>query len=117
MKFWQLMTIFRDETKIIEDEISKKEWVVYLDLYKNHEFIVRHQIRNLLDMKVDEVLIKNIGTKSKKKIYCTSDNCTLYSYKNRDTDKEFTMSEAIDLFDHDIIEEVFETSYALAKRK
>ena len=113
MKFWQLVSIFRSNTEIIEDEFKKPEWSFYYEIYNNLEFIIKHQKRDLLDVKVDDVLLKNICDKSNLKIYGSIDNGTIYSYKNIDTNKEFTISEAINLFNHDSIEEVFEKSCSI----
>ena len=110
MKFWQLVSIFRDEVGILENELKKKEWSFYFDAYINLESIVKEQKRNILDMQVENLLLENICAKSTKKIYCTIDQKEIYSYENNDTEKIFSILEAIDLFDHSSLEEVFEKS-------
>jgi hypothetical protein len=112
MKFWQVTSIFRDEKEIIESEFQKEEWKFYLSIYKNLELIIKHQQREFLDMQIDNILLKNICVRSKKNIYFSINDRTIYSYHNEDTNKKFSISEAIDLFAHDAIEEVFEKTSA-----
>ncbi|MBC7387783.1 MAG: hypothetical protein H7329_01105 [Opitutaceae bacterium] len=115
MKFWQLLDIFRDEKNIIEDEFKKEEWKHYFGLYKNLESIIRCQKRDVLDMKIDYLLLKNICSNSKKKIYFSTSKKIIYSYQNLDTDQEIVILKAIDLFNHDAIEEVFEKTFSQLK--
>jgi hypothetical protein len=117
MKFWQLTSIFRDEKEILEVEFNKPQWLEYLKNYENLEFLVKRQQRNILDMQIPFLLLKNICLKSKKKIYGSSNDDTIYNYKNDSTNREYTIADAVDIFDHNAIEEVFEKSSSIAKTK
>jgi|SRR6185437_1655801 len=117
MKFWQLLSIYNDELGIVEEAFKgrKEDWS--LDAFKNIKKLVRLQNRDILDKKIDDALLKEISKKSRKKIYISVDGNTLYSYQNVDTNKCLSISEAIDLFDHDAIEEAFEKTSSIARGK
>jgi hypothetical protein len=106
------MSLFRDEKSIIEEEFKKGEWYSYWGIYSNLESIVKSQRRDVLDMKINDMLLKNISMKSSKKVYLSTDKNTIYSYHNNDTSKEIPISEAIKLFNHDALEEAFEKTSA-----
>jgi len=112
-----MISIFRDEKGIIEDEFKKDEWIIYMDIYKNLEFIVKHQKRELLDIQIDDRLLKNVCGKSKKVVYASASGNMLYSYENNETNKKFILAVAVELFDHNSIEEVFEKTSSIALSK
>jgi len=117
MKFWQLISIFRNEENIIKEELLKDNWKIYLSIYENYEFIVKNQKREFLDIQVDEELLRTICKKSKKIIFYATRSQELYSYENKDTDSKITLAEAVESFDHNSLEEVFEKTYSFALPK
>jgi uncharacterized protein YfaA (DUF2138 family) len=110
MKFWQLLSIFRDEHELLTEVLKKDKWVYYQKNYKTLENIINQQQRDILDCEVDNELLEEIVSKSKKVIYWSLSDGKIYSYKNISTTKEIQISKAISLFPHDSIEEVFEKS-------
>lgn len=110
MKFWQLLTIFRDEEDKLEKAFKSTESHEYLDLFLNRKELILKNNRSKLDTIISYPILKLICINSNKRIYFSSFKKTLYSYKSGFADSMIPIVEAIDLFDHDSIEEVFEKS-------
>jgi hypothetical protein len=117
MKFWQLLSIFRDELNIVEGVFEEHKQVFYLDALKHINYLVKTKKRDVLDSKVDDLLLNEVSKKSKKMVYVSIDGGTIYSYQNIDTNKQLLISEAMELYDHDAIEEVFEKTSSIARQK
>jgi len=108
MKFWQLLDVFRDEKSLLVEVFSKDKWRNYLNYYYDIEAITINQDRDILDAQVDQDLLKEICTNSKKLIYLSSKKKVIYSYKSGFTESVIPIAKAITMFNHDSIEEVFE---------
>ena len=116
MKFWQLIDVFRDEKYILEKLFSNAKWRRYLEYYNNIPDLIQKQNREILDMHVDDELLKEICLESKKVLYYSSSKNSLYNYQSGFSEKQIPIRDAILLFNHDTIEEVFEKSESVAKR-
>lgn len=112
MKFWQLLDIFRDEKFLLVEVFSQKKWRSYLPIFSNIENVVKSQDRTILDAEIDDELLKEVCSKTKKNIYFSSRKNVIYSYKSEYADTEIQLLDAITKFSHDAIEEVFEKSEA-----
>lgn len=112
MKVWQLLDIFRDEQLLLVEVFSQEKWRSYLPIFYNIENILISKDRTILDSKIDDDLLKDVCTKTKKNIYFSSRKNVIYSYKSGYADTEIPLLDAITKFNHDLIEEVFEKSEA-----
>lgn len=112
MKFWQLLDIFRDEKFLLVEVFSQKKWRSYLSIFYDIENIVKSQDRTILDAEIDGELLKEVCSKTKKRIYFSSRKKVIYAYKSEYADTEISLLDAISKFSHDSIEEVFEKSEA-----
>jgi|GEM_PF-2780165 len=112
MKFWQLLDVFRDEKLLLVEVFSKKRWRSYLPIFYNIENVIKSQDRAILDAEIDDELLKEVCSKTKKSIYFSSQERVIYSYKSGYADVEIPLLDAITKFSHDSIEEVFEKSEA-----
>lgn len=112
MKFWQLISIFNDEKQLLEMEFNTANGIHFQKNYHGIKEIILNKNRDILDSIVDKGLLKQICLKSKKKLYYSTEREILFSYQSGFADKVFSIREAIDLFDHNLIEEVFEKSEA-----
>lgn len=110
MKFWQLLDIFRDEKDVLTTVFSKWEWQNYRYQYSNLKQIIKNQDRSILDAMVDNDLLIEIASKSKKVVYYSESKNKIYSYRSDKSDIEIPISKAISIFKHDSLEEVFEKS-------
>jgi len=112
MKFWQLLDIFRDEKLLLVEVFSQKKWRSYLPVFYNIENVVKNQDRTILDAEIDDELLKEVCSKTKKSIYFSSRKNVIYAYKSGYADIEMPLLDAITKFGHDSIEEAFEKSEA-----
>ena len=108
MRFWQLLSIFRDEEGVLKQELNVPRWRKYYQYILNIDSLVRSQNRDVLDLEVDHELLKNVFTKSKKNVFYSAKDQKIYSYSNIDANLRISVVDAIDLFEHDSIEEAFE---------
>lgn len=112
MKFWQLLDIFRDEQALLLESFKKDEWRLFHDHFLKIKDFVLTQDRGVLDQLVDERLLFEICSKSKKNIFLSIKKSKIYSYKSSDSELVISISDAVKMFKHDLIEEVFEKSEA-----
>lgn len=112
MKFWQLLDIFRDEEPLLVEVFSQQKWRDYLNNFYNIENILISKDRTVLDAEIDNELLKDVCTKTKKSIYFSSRKNVIYSYKSGYAEIEIPIIDAITKFNHDALEEVFEKSEA-----
>lgn len=49
MKFWALVSTFREEKDVLMNVIIRPEWELYFSWYKNYDTLVKEQKRELLD--------------------------------------------------------------------
>lgn len=112
MKFWQLMSIFRDEQDLLFNTFSKNQWNKYLEFYNSYENLVFEQNRTVLDSLIESELLEEIALLSKKAVYLLEYENKIFSYYVANSLK-ISIERAIQLFSHNSIEEVFEKSEAL----
>jgi hypothetical protein len=110
MKFWQLLSIFRDEDSVLLSTFSQKKWKKYFDHYREIESIVSNRRRDMLDAQIDNELLTEVGSKSKKVVFLSDSKNKIYSYENGSAKIKIPISKGIEMFPHDAIEEVFEKS-------
>ena len=111
MKFWQVISVFRDEPGILANTLTGE----LLEQFQNIGNIIRAQERVVLDAEIDSEFLKQICTKSKKKIFLSKDSNKIFSYRTNNKDIEIPLLDAITLFKHDAIEEVFEKTEAVVE--
>ncbi|MCE9556839.1 MAG: hypothetical protein K8T91_26120 [Planctomycetes bacterium] len=59
MKFWQLVSIFRDDESTLKQLFMNPEWKQYLDWYNGYDGHVFKQNRQILDAEVSPSLAEN----------------------------------------------------------
>lgn len=112
-----MMDVFRDEKDILWQVFSKKEWRKYFDIYTDIDRIILNQERNILDSEVDKQMLELICRKSRKNIYFVESEGKIFSYKPVYSHVVIPIVDAISIFNHNAIEEVFEKSESLVIRK
>lgn len=108
MKFWQLISIFRDEEHILLSTLPDP----LLQQFKDRDLLIQSQQRDILDINIDHFLLELISLASSKKLFLSKDRRKIFSYRTDSGDQEIRISEAVNLFDHDTIEEAFEKTEA-----
>jgi hypothetical protein len=114
MKFWQVTSIFRDEKDILVNVFSQHKEFKYLEYLNDLSDIVKKQKREILDAEIDEGVLMEVCALSKKIIYLTTTEHELYLYKTTTFIGEIPILRAVELYEHDYVEEVFEKTQANA---
>jgi len=116
MKFWQVSSIFREkeERKILYEIFSKYKEKNYLNSLENLDEIVRTQNRKILDEEIDEIILYELCALNKKVFYFSEKDNKIYSFSNIDAQEEISLLNAVKLFNHNCVEEVFEKTEAKA---
>ena len=112
MKFWQLTSIFRSEKEMLTKEFKTPKGEPYGLFYADIAGIVARREVKILNSIVDDDFVRQVCKNSNKKLYYSSSLGLLFSYDNDFVDKIIPIAKAIELFEHDAIEETFEKSQA-----
>lgn len=112
MKFWQILSIFREELDTVEEVLADPKWTRYKSWIHNRQHIILSQQREILDLKVEDEVLEAIALKSKQMVYYSKEKRKVYSYEANVPGDWITIYEATKLFNHDKIEEVFEKTEA-----
>lgn len=114
MKFWQVTSIFRDEEDILVKVFSRHKEFKYLEYFNDLDNIIEKQKRDILDAEIDEGVLMEVCALSKKIIYLTTTEHELYLYKTTTSIGQIPILKAVELYEHDYVEEVFEKTQANA---
>ena len=108
MKLWQFEAIFRDEKELVINELSYGNWSDIESYYKDWESLIKNHRREILDLIIPQKLLISVSNKSKKIIFVDKSEKIIRSFNTNSNDEKMLISEAVNLLDHDTIEEVFE---------
>ena len=114
MKFWELISAFREEPKIIRQVLKQKKWKTYYAQYKRFPDIVRQQNRDILDEELPFDLCYEIAVKSNKEYWLSFQETpqVLYNYRPDIEDLERLLPvEILVRFGGSKIEDAHEYSY------
>lgn len=115
MKFWELISVFRQEKELLTQILNQKKWKEYLDNYLRVDQLITGQDRNILDGDIPDELVIEVCSKSRIKFwfYPEMEPPRLYSYKagNNDLIEELTMKETFLRFGGHNLEQALEKSY------
>jgi len=78
MKFWQLVSLFRDEEAVLLAVLQEPQWALYLGWYNDYEKHASGRNQNVLDAEMPEELCRRAVSQSKKKYYVHDNH--LYRY-------------------------------------
>jgi hypothetical protein len=116
MKFWELLSAFRDEKPVLEIVFNDPRWKQYKGSYENMEGIVAVQNRAVLDEEISYELAKEVCLKSSKKFwFYPSRTPQVLSSFRWEIDQPVEILSAADILDRfggSMIEEVCEKAYA-----
>ncbi|XDD53001.1 hypothetical protein AB3N62_10955 [Leptospira sp. WS4.C2] len=110
MKFWQLLSVFRDHKEELKYTLINDAWKnPYLEWYVDFENIVKNQKRDILDFEIPIQLALEVAMLLGNKTFgFLSINGWLRSYKSSENDIELTSYEIIDRFGLSVLEDVQE---------
>ena len=117
MKFWQITTILRDESKLLVDIFFSHSRLDFYDSFKNLEFLVLTQRRDMLDIVLPESLVLDALSKSKLKFYLDLNKRDIYTYKNSDSIKEISAIDLYQVIGADQLEELMEKTNITIKKQ
>ena len=72
MKFWQIVSIFRDDLSSLESVFRAERDPVYLEWLTNFKELVRKQNRQILDARLPEDISERVMRASKLKFYISN---------------------------------------------
>jgi hypothetical protein len=109
MKFWQLMSIAREEDRDLVRCVASTcpRWKKYELLAVNFPALVDAQDRIALDSLVDSDFVAAVLGKVRKNLYLSSDNW-LRSWPLNVSDQVLSVLEAVTRYGGDVVEEIFE---------
>jgi hypothetical protein len=64
MTFWELVSIFREESGTLQEELVRSDWAQFAAWYANFDGHVTRQDRDVLDATVPDDLFKRIASRS-----------------------------------------------------
>jgi hypothetical protein len=64
MKFWELISLFREEIEVLEKGLAEKKWHEFQDMFYDYDFLIQSSGRDLLDKIVPNELIMKLATQS-----------------------------------------------------
>lgn len=108
MKFWELMSIARDEVQLIDEvATSHPEWRSYGVLLENFSSSVKTQNRAALDVVLDNGFVHAVLGKMQRSLFLSTDKW-LRSWQVNQNDKVIPISEAFKSYGANVLEAVFE---------
>lgn len=114
MKFWELISVFRSEKKLLDSVLKKPEWKEFREDFLGINEIINSQNRKTLDKKVPFQLAKEVCEKSKLKFYLYYEsNPQMLTTWQKGTDEKFEIVSPLDIllrFGGEFIEETLEKS-------
>ena len=78
MKFWQLVSLFRDEEPVLESVLKDPQWALYFQWYSDYEQHAKSRNTSLLNAEMPDVLCRDAARLSKKNYYVHQEH--LYRY-------------------------------------
>lgn len=110
MKFWQFISLFRDEESLLELVLKEPQWALYCQWYSDFEQHARNRNLFVLDAEMPDELCRHALRLSRKRFYIRGDHLDLYMPGERilPTHRGMTAIEAFDRFGGTVLEEVFE---------
>jgi hypothetical protein len=67
MKFWELVSLFRDETEVLKKGFAEKRWSDFQDMFYDYDFLVSAKHDEVLDKNVPDLLMQKLAGISEKK--------------------------------------------------
>jgi hypothetical protein len=109
--FWQLESIFREETSDLRSVLQLPHWAKYLDWHTRFDTLVDVQDRSVLDAMIPLELARAVFARSKRK-YCESGDSLYAAHDDRvQADPNRRVLTALDAFEKyggAVLEEVLE---------
>jgi hypothetical protein len=112
MKFWELVSMFRDEDAVLLAVLREPQWALYLGWYNDYAKHASGRNQNVLDAEMPEELCRRAVRQSQKKFYI-HDNYLYYYLSGVQTPagiSPMTALEAFEKFGGTALEEVLEKS-------
>jgi hypothetical protein len=106
MKFWQLVSVCREEPKILKKTLEDLQWNEYLELYNIFDDLVENQVRKKLDQIVPKELVIDVLKKYNKNMYISEGYLRLRPLGSQDM--KITLIEAFYKYGGEYLEEVME---------
>jgi hypothetical protein len=110
MKFWELVSLFRDETEVLEKGFAEKRWSDFQDMFYDYDFLVSAKHDEVLDKIVPDLLMQKLAALSSKQYIFDAKNNVLK--RHLATDKPNTdvlsMQAVIEKFGDTFLEEIEE---------
>jgi len=107
MKFWQLVSIFRDDIPSLENALKEPKWSKYFDWFKDFDPLVRSQDREVLDAIVPKELVEPLLEASELK-FCIRNRSLILWSDEIECENPLSALEVYRRFGADAMEDVLE---------
>jgi hypothetical protein len=115
MKFWQLVSMFRNDLPALVRVLGEDEWKSYSHWLGEFNELVRSQNRQILDTVLPEKLVIN-ALNASKLIFLVNDSVLRLSIERKGSENQFTALEVYKRYGAEAIEEALEYgSWLIAK--
>jgi hypothetical protein len=108
MKFWELVSLFRDETEVLEKGLAEKRWSDFQDMFYDYDFLVSAKHDEVLDKIVPDLLMQKLAALSTKQYTFDAKNKVLSKHNATDETKVLSMQAVIEKFGDSFLEEIEE---------
>jgi hypothetical protein len=110
MKFRELVSLFKDETAVLEKGLAEKRWSDFQDMFYDYDFLVLAKHNEVLDKIVPDLLMQKLAALSLKQYIFDAKNNVLSSFKDTDetTSEVLSMQTVIEKYGDSCLEEIEE---------
>jgi hypothetical protein len=110
MKFWELVSLFRDETEVLEKGLAEKRWSDFQDMFYDFDFLVSAKHDEVLDKIIPDLLMQKLAALSTKQYTFDAKNKVLSKQNATEETKleVLSMQAVIEKFGDSFLEEIEE---------
>lgn len=110
MKFWELASVCRTETELMEHLAVKPEWARYLDWYRDLDNLVQEQDRAKLDAELPDDVCIFVLSASRAEYFQSADYVRVR--RHSPTDRQVSAVDIVRQFGGSFLEDVCEAGLA-----
>jgi hypothetical protein len=92
MKFWELISLYRDEIEVLEKTLAEKKWHEFQDMFYDYDFLIESSGRDLLDKVVPIELVTKLASLSQQQFLLDSKKILRKHLKTDDISNVDTLS-------------------------
>lgn len=111
MRFWELVSVCRDEPGIVERLVDRPEWTGYLEWYRGYRDLAYQQERDKLHAELPDDLCVHMLRESRVEYYESDGHIRVRRF-GQDDDRTVTAVEILQRYGGSLLEDVLEAGLA-----